>query len=209
MNDCERMRQLSLALVALAPGDPELERGQEHARTCPGCAQALREARWMLALIDVELAPPPPSVEVLLSCCRQVEEAQEQERRAAPPRRAAHWIAALATLAACAASAALAALAASAPGLFAEVGVHCLAFELFTAAGPVAAVAAAGGFSAQSPRWLAAALAAAGALAGQVALHHNCAAHSAGPHLLLFHLGGVALAALAGRGFQRAARFAL
>lgn len=207
MNDCDRICRQALALVALPPGDRDREKAQVHARACAGCRKALREARSMLALIDAALIPAPPSAAALSDARRSVEELQALDRRtAAAP---ARGLSGLATLAACAASALLAALAAAAPGLFAAVGVHCLAFELLAAAGPVAAVALAGGFSAQGPRWTAAALAASGALAGQVALHFSCPAHSAGLHLLVFHLGGVALAALAGRGLQRAARLAL
>jgi hypothetical protein len=40
--------------------------------------------------------------------------------------------------------------------------------------------------------------AAAGALAGQAALHLGCSMHAQAPHLWVFHVGGVALAALAG-----------
>jgi hypothetical protein len=112
-----------------------------------------------------------------------------------------------AALAACAVSLLVAALAAGSLGLFAAVGVHCLALELFTAAWPLAALAAAGGLSSSTSGWTTAALASAGALAGQAALHLTCPERSATPHLLAFHLGGVVLAAVAGWFVPRALRF--
>jgi hypothetical protein len=107
-----------------------------------------------------------------------------------------------AAFAACAVSLVVAALASTSPGLFAAVGVHCLALELFTAAG----LAAAGGLSSSTSGWTTAALASAGALAGQAALHLTCPERSAAPHLLAFHLGGVVLAAVAGWAVPRALR---
>jgi len=112
-----------------------------------------------------------------------------------------------ATFAACAVSVVVAALASTSLGLFAAVGVHCLALELFTAAWPLAALAAAGGLSSSTSGWTTAALASAGALAGQAALHVTCPERSAAPHLLAFHLGGVLLAAAAGWAVPRALRF--
>ncbi len=114
--------------------------------------------------------------------------------------------AASAALAACAVSLAVAALASASPGLFAAVGIHCMALELFTAAWPLAALAAAGGLSSSTSKWTTAALAASGALAGQAALHLICPEWSAAPHLLAFHLGGVVLAAAAGWALPRALR---
>jgi hypothetical protein len=111
-----------------------------------------------------------------------------------------------AAFAACAVSLVVAALASTSLGLFAAVGVHCLALELFTAAWPLAALAAAGGLSSSTSGWTTAALASAGALAGQAALHLTCPERSAAPHLLAFHLGGVVLAAVAGWLVPRALR---
>jgi len=113
---------------------------------------------------------------------------------------------AVAALGACAISLVVAVVPSASPGLFAPVGVHCLALELFTAAWPLAALAAAGGVSSSTSRWSTAALAAAGALAGQAALHLTCPERSAGLHLLAFHLGGVMLAAVAGWAVPRVLR---
>jgi hypothetical protein len=113
--------------------------------------------------------------------------------------------AAVAAAGACAASLLLAVVAAHSPGLFVRVGVHCVAVELFTACWPLAAVAVAvaGGFASRPSAWTTAALAAAGALAGQAALHLGCEVHTATAHLLVFHFGGVVLAALAGSAVPR------
>ncbi len=116
---------------------------------------------------------------------------------------------AVAAFAACTVSLVVAALASESLGLFAAVGVHCLALELFTAAWPLGALAAAGGLSSSTSGWTTAALASAGALAGQAALHLTCPDRSAAPHLLAFHLGGVVLAAVAGWAVPRALRFVI
>ena len=74
-----------------------------------------------------------------------------------------------------------------------------MAIELFAAVVPLAATAAllwrrrvAVGAS------LYAAVATAGALAGQAALHLTCPVRTAGEHLFVFHTGGILLAALVG-----------
>jgi len=253
MNPCGHLRQQALALAALAAGEREREEAWEHARTCAGCAQALREGERMLALVDAELVPSPPSAEALLRANRAVQEQMERDAPHARSPRAARVSASLATIsagvvlagllahhaldassvvvaggaagmgaalawlgvgrraagaafAACLASIVFSALAAASPGLFADVGVHCLALELFTAAWPLAAVALAGGLSSPTSGWTTAALASAGALAGQAGLHLSCPVRSAGPHLFVFHLGGVLLATLAGWALPRAVR---
>ncbi|HUJ26298.1 MAG TPA: hypothetical protein VLW85_09785 [Myxococcales bacterium] len=81
-------------------------------------------------------------------------------------------------------------------GLVTGVGVHCLLTELGVAALPLVAAAWQARRSA-GPGALAQA-AAAGALAGQAALHLSCPAHAQAPHLWMFHVGGVGLAALIG-----------
>ena len=88
------------------------------------------------------------------------------------------------------------ALAGQMGGLAPRVGAECLLAELLAAGLPFAA--AAWTFR-RSPRaGSLAQAAAAGALAGQAALHLGCPAHAQAAHLWVFHVGGVALAALAG-----------
>jgi hypothetical protein len=91
-------------------------------------------------------------------------------------------------------AAAVAALVANHGSLDAAAGVHCAIVELLTAAIPLAALALwrrAEGISRASV----AGVAAAGALAGDATLHISCSAADSVLHLLVFHVGGVALAA--------------
>jgi hypothetical protein len=90
-----------------------------------------------------------------------------------------------------------AAVATGGPGLLeAETGLHCLLTELGSAAAVVGAgwLALRGGTTSPA-RWAVAAAAAAGALAGGAVLEVTCPAHEALTHGLVFHLGGVLLAA--------------
>ena len=75
-----------------------------------------------------------------------------------------------------------------------SLGMECVASELASAAIVVGAVWLALR-SRTAARLALAGTAAAGALAGDAALQLTCAAHPAVPHLLAFHVGGVALAA--------------
>jgi hypothetical protein len=93
-------------------------------------------------------------------------------------------------------AAAVAALSGPAASLAPLVGAECLAAEL-VAAGAVAGaawLALRRGTGAPAPLTMAAA-AAAGALAGDAALQITCEAHAAAAHAVVFHLGGVVLAA--------------
>ncbi len=79
-----------------------------------------------------------------------------------------------------------------------SLGLKCLATELASAAIVVGAVwlALRGGTTSPARSAITVA-AAAGALAGDAALQVTCAAHTAVPHVLAFHVGGVILAAAA------------
>jgi len=81
-------------------------------------------------------------------------------------------------------------------GLVPRVGADCFFVEMIAAALPLAAAAAQ--FRRDPRPGMLATAAAAGALAGQAALHLGCSAHDQATHLWVFHVGGVALAALAG-----------
>jgi len=100
-----------------------------------------------------------------------------------------------------AAAVALAAVAAGlsdrAGPLEAAVGLHCSSLEIASAGAVVggAWLAVRGGLAAIGRRFIVGA-AAAGALAGDAALHLTCRAHASLPHVLVFHLGGIVLAAL-------------
>jgi len=97
------------------------------------------------------------------------------------------------------AGAAGAAILSATPGPFAApLGLECLATEVASAAIVVGAVWLAHRAGTTSPvRSAIAVAAAAGALAGDAALQLTCAAHTALPHVLTFHVGGVVLAAAA------------
>jgi hypothetical protein len=86
------------------------------------------------------------------------------------------------------------ALAASPGALALATGVQCVAHELLTAALPLVALVLfrrTAGIS----RAALVGIAAAGALVGDAALHVSCSAASSVIHVLVFHVGGVALAA--------------
>ncbi len=93
----------------------------------------------------------------------------------------------------------LALFAASMPGLEPTYGVHCTLYELAAATIPWAVamlVARRGGLV--MDRWSSSAFAAAGAVGSQAAQHMSCPVHHADAHLLVFHIGGVVLAAALG-----------
>jgi hypothetical protein len=83
--------------------------------------------------------------------------------------------------------------AAFAPG----IGLDCFGLEML--GGALAALVA----LRSAVRGSLAAAAAAGALAAQAALHICCSAHDQAPHLWLFHVGGVAVAAALGWAVQQ------
>jgi hypothetical protein len=94
-----------------------------------------------------------------------------------------------------------------APGnLAALLGLECLATEVASAAIVVGAVwLALRGGTTSPPRPAIAAAAAAGALAGDAALQVTCSAHTALPHVMAFHVGGILIAAAAASVLWRAA----
>jgi hypothetical protein len=242
MTNCDHVRSRALALAALPPGDPDREAAAAHARSCAGCAQALREGNRLLRLIDAELQPPPPS-EVALQRARDAVLARMEREGPGRGWRASLILAASALLSfgtlsavardratdlkswlaagaaallaamlagasnaglsvafgACAASAGLVLLSGAGTGLAPLLGIKCLAIEMFAATWPFgAAVLSRGAVPRPSAPGAAAALAAAGALAGQASLLLTCPARHAIPHLLAFHVGGVLLASVAG-----------
>jgi hypothetical protein len=104
-------------------------------------------------------------------------------------------------------AAALAAFTTKDPGLHLMTGVKCMFLELAAAAMPLAVVAWTG--RAQRGPHVAAAMAAAaaaGALAGDAAMHLACPVASARAHAVIFHFGGVALAAALALRLSRASR---
>ena len=113
--------------------------------------------------------------------------------------RAGAWVALAASAGFAIAAGGIPGFADTEPGLAARVGIDCLVLELAGGAVATALVLWRTGASAAFP----AATAAAGALAAQGALHLACTAHAQAPHLWVFHVGGVAAAALAGWMLQK------
>jgi hypothetical protein len=108
--------------------------------------------------------------------------------------RAAAWVALAASAGFAVAAGGVPGFSASERGLAGHIGLHCLGMELLGGAIAAAVVLW------RLPRSVSslAGTAAAGALAAQAALHLTCPAHAQAPHLWVFHVGGVAAAALAG-----------
>ena len=102
----------------------------------------------------------------------------------------------LVVLMATAASAVLALAMGSTSLLAPSVGVECTLLELFAAALPWVAFRQVAG--PWRSRTASSAVAAAGALSGHAALHLTCPVAHGDAHLLVFHFGGVVLAALLG-----------
>jgi hypothetical protein len=85
------------------------------------------------------------------------------------------------------------------PGLEPGFGIHCTLYELTAAAIPwLVAMVASRRAGVVLDGWNLAAVAAGGALASQAAQHMTCPVAHADAHLLVFHLGGVMLAAAIG-----------
>lgn len=71
MTDCERLRPQAAGIAAMPEGDPERVEWLAHARGCPDCMRALREAEAVLQLLD-EAAPPAPAPSALARASRQI-----------------------------------------------------------------------------------------------------------------------------------------
>jgi len=166
-------------------------RAYAHAEECPPCAAALAEGERLLALLEDVPAPPPSAESLAVARAKVLAEFDAPDELAA---RRTHPVFALVAVLV---SAVFAWLDARGGGLAVSVGVECAALELGAAAGAVAIafVASRRGYSALPS---AAAVAAWGAVAGQAYLHFRCPAAHDAPHLFVFHVGAVAVAALIG-----------
>jgi hypothetical protein len=201
MRVCEDVQARAGGVAALKPEDPERLAAFEHARTCPACGRALVEAERALDWVDTFAAPPTPTPDVL-------------ERARAPimvqlAASSSLWgrFVPLGALLLGLAAVLSQPLSPDVSRLSVAEAVLGLALALFLGAQarrrrwvvPVLAVLAsvllallAGGAAFLSG------LAAAGALAGQAALHLACPGHAMLWHLLEAHTGGVLLASLLG-----------
>ncbi len=164
-------------LASLPADDPERVAAYDHARECPDCARLLGQAARMLAALDAlppAPVPPPPA----LRAVRQP---------------------ILARLAALSLPTRLLS------GVLVALWIVLVAMAKHRAGGAVAWIESATLAKRRSinPTPALAVATAAGALVGQAALHLTCPDRTAGLHVLAFHCGGVALAALLALGVGR------
>ena len=61
MNTCDELRPKAAGIAALPQGDPEREAFLAHARSCPGCMEALREGEKLIAALAKAELPQPSS----------------------------------------------------------------------------------------------------------------------------------------------------
>jgi hypothetical protein len=199
MTSREHFDHIAAGIASLDRRDPERVAADEHALGCDRCAEALRRAEQLMALID---ASPPPALteEALARLSRRVTRGVTRASVGARGQAGAHgqavWAGLVAVLGA---SLALSLATGSARGLALVHGLHCAAIELVAAAVPYGVVVASVvRRRRQSSAAGLAATAAAGALAGQVYLLFRCADRMLLPHLLVMHTGAVVLAAVLG-----------
>jgi len=197
MIDCAELQARAGGLVALPKADEQRRVAHEHVQGCAACARAWREGEQMLALLDALPPPPRPSVEALARAAEGIR-GELRAVRARARRERLGWLGVAAALLASIALVVRGALspAAGVPSCLAGgTGLVCLSIELAAAAAPAAAMwlwARRGGPG--EPVGFAA-LGAGGALAAQVWLVMHCHVHAL-THELVFHTGGVALAAV-------------
>jgi len=176
-------------IASLEPRDPERVAAKEHARGCGRCAQALREAEALMALID-SVPAPALSPEALRRLSERVTSVTVARSSSSA------WLVLAAALLA---SLLLALGTGDAGGLDLLTGLHCAFVELVAAAVPYGLLLYSvlrGRRAGSAPSFAAAA--AAGALAGQLYLLLRCPDRMHTPHMLVTHTGAVVLAALVG-----------
>lgn len=177
---------LALALAALPEEDPERRAAWRHAAQCPACRALLDDGLLMLQLIDGARVEPRADA-ALKARVKAAVFARERRVRWELPALALFAVVSL-----------LLALADGLPQrpLAVGIGMHCLLYEValgMVPGGAMLLLARRGLVALQSLRM--GALAAGFALLGQLLLRTRCPVHDAGAHLLVFHTGGVVLAA--------------
>jgi len=80
MTICEQLRAEAPGLAALPPDDPERRLAWEHARSCEGCARALREAERLQAVLGA-WSPEPISSATLSRAAAAIAVELSAERR--------------------------------------------------------------------------------------------------------------------------------
>lgn len=189
MTSRDHFDHAAAGIASLEARDPDRVAAKEHARGCDRCAQALREAEQLMALID-SVPAPALSPEALRRLSERVTRATVARSSASS------WLVLAAVLLA---SLLLALATGDGGGLDPVIGLHCAFTELVAAAIPYGVLlysVVRGRRVAGAPSF--AATAAAGALAGQLYLLLRCPVRAHEPHLLVAHTGAVVLAALLG-----------
>jgi hypothetical protein len=80
MTECDRIRADAPGLAALRPDDPERAAAAAHARGCPGCERALREAERLQALLAA-VEPEPVPAGALERASREIRAQLRRETR--------------------------------------------------------------------------------------------------------------------------------
>ncbi|HVU00539.1 MAG TPA: hypothetical protein VHE30_02265 [Polyangiaceae bacterium] len=193
MSSTDHIDDRAAGLRALPVDDPERIAAYVHAAACPRCRDALHEAEQVIALLQATPLPGP-SADSLQRAWSALS-AELDEPTVVPDRRTSRKDAGplLLLAAAILCSGLLVAFDARVGSLTWKIGLECLVIELVGGAIPLAA------FWRIAPERrgpaLYGALGAWGAVAGQTYLHFRCPVAHQGAHVLVFHLGGVVLAA--------------
>jgi hypothetical protein len=189
-------------IAALPESDAERVAAYQHAQTCARCSAALAEGERLIALLRDMPPLPGPSVAVLQRALQRITEQMDGASSVGRPRAAPQLARRLplltATVAALGGSLLAFRIDAIGHALAWKIGIECLFIELVT--GAVAVFLVGRPLRQWSPAAgpLFAAVAAWGAFAAQLYLHLRCPMAHEGPHVLVFHVGGVLLAAVLG-----------
>jgi anti-sigma factor RsiW len=192
-------KDLGLILATMDDDCAERIAAEQHAETCPACAETLRRGRALFELIDAQAEEVQVDARLKQRILQAVAQAPQ---RASTPGKALLLVLGLLL------SVLLAWFDGRArSGLYPARGHLCLLWELLGATLPLAAA----GLYALRRRWRPeplqlAVIASGGALAAQLWLHWRCPTHDAGLHLLAYHVSGVVLAALLGLAAGQLAR---
>ncbi|MET0387827.1 MAG: hypothetical protein ABW321_17780 [Polyangiales bacterium] len=182
---------LALFVATLAPHHPERRAAELHAQHCPRCNALLQQSRVLLASLPLDGPRPPPDPRLKQRILRAVTHLPQRDRHTALQLQL--------TLGLLVSVALALADARARHGVFAAHGHLCLLWEL---GGALGALLLMHGWTTHTRRRpdarRAVRSALLGGLAGQLWLRACCPTYDVGLHSLLFHVLGVALAALVG-----------
>jgi hypothetical protein len=183
---------LALIVAALDDDDPTRRTALAHAADCADCARVLHDGEAMLALIDAHAKEVPIDPRLKARILETIARVPQHQRGI----RWEHITLVLGGLL----SAWLAWFDGQArTGLYPARGLYCVSWEVLGASLPLVG---AGVWAARQRLKLSALrvalLAQAGAIVGQLWLRYRCPTHDAGLHVLVYHVTGVVLIAIAG-----------